>query len=677
MKTAVITGCTGQDGSILCHQLLGEGYLVVGAKRRTSSLNTQRIDDIYHHPNFRVEYFDLCDASSINRIIAKYKPDEYYNLAAQSHVRTSFDVPEDTINGIVMGVLYILEAIKNISPKTRLYQASSSEMIGDNPEVPKKGYTEDSKFMPASPYGIAKVAAHNLVQNYRKSYNLHASCGILFNHECFFSNTPVILKKNNEINIDYVSSLIANRKDISKDENILTKDYNNSNIEIWDGNNFIKLKQVSRKKIFCLEEKNRKRRIVITPSGFAETTPNHKLMCGNKKRKKISEEFNELDYLLEGTFPDFCGQKECNKKFAKFLGLMCGDGHISKSSLKFINNDAKLRKLLVDLISSIYCGLTFREGTYRSGFNGTSTQLRISGLSKHVLSGLRATLYDKRTKHKKVPQIILNSNFEIQKEFLVGYNLADGLKKDKTIYEFKSFKTNSALLAQGLLFLIKNTTKQTYNINPFIQNDKIYYQINFHSDCCENNSGKHFKKESNQIKKIIEINEKNQHVYDIETETGVVMAGIGNIIVGNSEYRGETFVTRKITMGVAKIKAGIQDNLELGNLEAYRDWGYARDYTIGMWLMLQQDDPDNYVLATGKAHSVEEFVRETFRVAGFAEDEWKKYVIIDPIYFRPQEVPYLLGDSSKARKILDWKPKTTFKELVKIMYNHDLKELHK
>src|SRR3990167_9425216 len=195
MKTAVITGCTGQDGSILCHQLLGEGYLVVGAKRRTSSLNTQRIDDIYHHPNFRVEYFDLCDASSINRIIAKYKPDEYYNLAAQSHVRTSFDVPEDTINGIVMGVLYILEAIKNISPKTRLYQASSSEMIGDNPEVPKKGYTEDSKFMPASPYGIAKVAAHNLVQNYRKSYNLHASCGILFNHESEFRGETFVTRK--------------------------------------------------------------------------------------------------------------------------------------------------------------------------------------------------------------------------------------------------------------------------------------------------------------------------------------------------------------------------------------------------------------------------------------------------------------------------------------------------
>ena len=146
-------------------------------------INSERIDDIYDHKHFHTEYFDLSDASSIQRIIAKYKPDEYYNLAAQSHVRVSFDVPEDTISGIINGTLYALEAIKNTSPETKFYQASSSEQYGDNPDIPEKGFNEESKFYPASPYAIAKVAAHQLVRNYRVSYNLHASCGILFNHE--------------------------------------------------------------------------------------------------------------------------------------------------------------------------------------------------------------------------------------------------------------------------------------------------------------------------------------------------------------------------------------------------------------------------------------------------------------------------------------------------------------
>ena len=175
-KTVVLTGVTGQDGGILAHKLLEQGYNVVGTKRRTSSFNTNRIDDIYDHPNFFIEYFDLCDASSINRIVSYYKPDYYINLAAQSFVKASFDCPEDTINGIVQGTLSALEAIKNISPKTKFYQASSSEQFGISLDIPIAGFNENSKFMPASPYAIGKVAAHHLVQNYRYSYGLHASC---------------------------------------------------------------------------------------------------------------------------------------------------------------------------------------------------------------------------------------------------------------------------------------------------------------------------------------------------------------------------------------------------------------------------------------------------------------------------------------------------------------------
>jgi len=180
LKTAIVTGVTGQDGSYLAELLLIKGYLVVGCKRRTSIICTERLDHIYNHPNFKLEYFDLNDVGNIYRLLTKYKPDEFYNLAAQSHVRVSFDIPEHTVDGVAMGTLRILESIRNVLPTCRFYQASSSEMFGDNPQNPQN---EETALMPASPYACAKVFGHNLVRNYRQAYGLHASSGILFNHE--------------------------------------------------------------------------------------------------------------------------------------------------------------------------------------------------------------------------------------------------------------------------------------------------------------------------------------------------------------------------------------------------------------------------------------------------------------------------------------------------------------
>ena len=139
-----------------------------------------------------------------------------------------------------------------------------------------------------------------------------------------------------------------------------------------------------------------------------------------------------------------------------------------------------------------------------------------------------------------------------------------------------------------------------------------------------------------------------------------------------SPRRGETFVTRKITRAVAHIKAGLQDKLYMGNLDAKRDWGYAKEYVEAMWLMLQQDKPEDFVIATGETHSVREFLEEAFKYAGM---DYKKYVKYDKRYLRPAEVDALIGDASKAKKRLGWKPKTTFKELVKIMVDADMAEL--
>ena len=176
----MITGITGQDGSYLAELLLEKGYRVVGLKRRTSIICTGRLDHIYNHKNFELRYFELNDTGCMYRLLSEYKPDEIYNLAAQSHVRVSFEVPESTTDTIVMGTLRLLEAVRHVVPEARFYQASSSEMFGDNPENPQN---ENTSLMPASPYSCAKVYAHNLIRNYRVGYGLHASSGILFNHE--------------------------------------------------------------------------------------------------------------------------------------------------------------------------------------------------------------------------------------------------------------------------------------------------------------------------------------------------------------------------------------------------------------------------------------------------------------------------------------------------------------
>jgi GDPmannose 4,6-dehydratase len=196
MKKALITGVTGQDGSYLSELLLEKGYEVTGLIRRSSSFNTERLEPIYqdpHTPSYRLRlvYGDLDDGSALARILHEVQPDEIYNLGAQSHVRVSFDVPEYTASIAGMGTLRLLEAIRAIGIKTRLYQASSSEMFGS--AAPPQD--EKTPFLPRSPYACAKVFAHHLCQNYREAYGMFISCGILFNHESPRRGIPFVTRK--------------------------------------------------------------------------------------------------------------------------------------------------------------------------------------------------------------------------------------------------------------------------------------------------------------------------------------------------------------------------------------------------------------------------------------------------------------------------------------------------
>jgi GDPmannose 4,6-dehydratase len=319
MKKALVTGVTGQDGSYLAELLLAKGYEVYGVVRRSSSFNTERIEGIYQDPHvsdyrLRLVYGDLDDGSSMANLVQTVRPDEVYNLGAQSHVRVSFDIPEYTVSTVSLGTLRLLEAVRELGSGCRFYQASSSEMFGAAPPP----QNEETAFFPRSPYACAKLFAHHLCQNYREAYNLFICNGILFNHE--------------------------------------------------------------------------------------------------------------------------------------------------------------------------------------------------------------------------------------------------------------------------------------------------------------------------------------------------------------SPRRGIPFVTRKITRAAARIKHGLENKLFLGNLEAKRDWGFAGDYVEAMWLMLQQEQPDDYVIATGESHSVREVLDLAFGTLGL---DWKPYVQIDPRYFRPTEVDHLRGDASKARRKLGWEPKVKFQELIVMMVTAD------
>lgn len=198
-KTALITGVTGQDGAYLTKLLLDKGYEVHGVKRRSSSFNTGRIEDIYEDPHGEdprlfLHYGDLTDATNLIRLVQEVQPDEIYNLAAQSHVQVSFETPEYTANGDGLGVLRLLEAIRilKLEGKTRFYQASTSELYGLVQEVPQR---ESTPFYPRSPYAVAKLYAYWIVVNYREAYGMHASNGILFNHESPLRGETFVTRK--------------------------------------------------------------------------------------------------------------------------------------------------------------------------------------------------------------------------------------------------------------------------------------------------------------------------------------------------------------------------------------------------------------------------------------------------------------------------------------------------
>ncbi|HEY0517175.1 MAG TPA: GDP-mannose 4,6-dehydratase, partial [Solirubrobacteraceae bacterium] len=203
-----------------------------------------------------------------------------------------------------------------------------------------------------------------------------------------------------------------------------------------------------------------------------------------------------------------------------------------------------------------------------------------------------------------------------------------------------------------------------------------YYTLNLASRVRVGARGQHLRRNPAEVRQIVPAQVLDDAwTFDVETETGKFCAGVGRVVISNSPRRGLEFVTRKITWHAAAIKHGLQKELRLGNLDAERDWGYAEDYVEAMWLMLQRDDPQDYVIATGEAHSVRECCQIAFEEAGLGDFE--QYVTLDPTFVRPAEVDHLIGDASKAERDLGWKPETSFEQLIRLMTRADMELLAK
>jgi GDPmannose 4,6-dehydratase len=281
---------------------------------------------------------------------------------------------------------------------------------------------------------------------------------------------------------------------------------------------------------------------------------------------------------------------------------------------------------------------------------------------------LREQLYTKSS-FKQVPPIVLNSGRDAQQAFLTGYYAGDGLKKGNG----DSVKTNSAVLAQGLCLLYFNQG-QPASVYVEQRAGRAYYQLNLRSAALVGAKGQHLSKNPAEVRRIVPaVVPDDEWTFDLETESGVFCAGVGRLVISNSPRRGLEFVTRKITWHAAAIRHGLVGELRLGNLDAERDWGYARDYVEAMWLMLQRETPHDYVIATGATHSVRECCQIAFEEAGLGD--YAPHVVVDPAFVRPAEVDHLIGNSAKAASELGWRASTTFEELIRLMTRADLELL--
>jgi GDPmannose 4,6-dehydratase len=659
-RRALITGITGQDGSYLAELLLEKGYEVHGMVRRASTEKFDRVEQL--RDRITLHQGDLLDQRSLVDALRAARPTEIYNLAAMSFVAVSWIQPTLTAEFTGVGVTRMLEAMREVCPEARVYQASSSEMFGKVREVPQN---EITPFHPRSPYGVAKVYGHFITVNYRESYDLHATSGILFNHESIFSSTPFLIRDDGVIEVKTTEELVPLVRNGGSVQSFIP----NTALEVWGDSEWTRVSAITATRRRPTDPDHQPLSVQAR-AGVADVTAHHN-MLGESFQKLRARDLEAGDELaLCEQMPEPTGWAVASEEMAEFLGLMAADGYVAsnRTEICFANNDLGLRMRVAALWFSLFLGRA-RERTSVSGWNKDDHLARVdlSGASK-AGPWLREQLYTP-SGLKRVPPLILNSTQEVQQGFLRGYYAGDGLKR----CDGASIKTTSAVLAQGLCWMY-HLAGQPASVYAEQRAGATSYQLKVFSRARVGGKGQHRGKNPAEVRRVVPAAiPDDEWTFDIETESGVLCAGVGRLLISNSPRRGLEFVTRKISWHAAAIKHGLATELRLGNLDAERDWGYAKDYVEAMWLMLQRDVAEDYVIATGHAHSVRECCQIAFDEAGLGDFE--PYVVIDPAFVRPAEVDHLIGDPSKAARDLGWTPQTSFEELIRLMTRADLELL--
>lgn len=663
MPRALITGITGQDGQYLAEFLHDKGYEVFGLIIGQRNPKAESLQE--ELPFVQLIGGDLRDLPSLIAAVETSQPDEVYNLGAISFVALSFKQPELTAEVTGLGVLRMLEAIRVVGGMNdnpiRFYQASSSEMFGKVRESPQ---TETTAFYPRSPYGVAKVFGHDITVNYREAYGLFACSGMLFNHESVPAHTPVVVRRNDFVDVLPIGDVVPHRTSPHSGKRYSS---DGGGFEVWDGEGWTGC--TARTAYWHDGE----RVVVHGRGGVVEATAEHVVFTAEDEVP--AGRLEEGDRLRLSEQPPHTYSTTLTHDEAWLLGLLTAEGYVSPEGTGRITCSDESA-----LAEAAACWTRVAAGTSRktegppSAFSERRTPaLELTGNGAY-LRMLRGELYT-RESEKRIPVRVLNASPELQLTFLAAYNIGDGLWAGHGTDMFKSFRTSSPTLAAGLTWLARTTLGR--RVSVYLQKGKLgkgSYQVNLGSGDVPGRKGAHLRRPQDEVRRV-DREPYRGWMCDLATESGRFAAGVGLVMVHNSPRRGPEFVTRKITKAAARIKLGLQQEVALGNLDARRDWGFAGDYVEAMWLMLQQDEPDDYVIATGEKHSVREFLELAFEAAGIEDPD--RYVAIDERHMRPAEVDYLVGDASKAKRELGWEPKVSFPELVRRMVDHDLAEERK
>jgi GDPmannose 4,6-dehydratase len=662
---ALITGITGQDGSYLAEFLLEQGYEVFGLVRRSSTEKFERIQ----HIQDRITLLpgDLLDQNSLIDAVRTSRAGEVYNLASQSFVQTSWNQPVLTGEFTALGVTRMLEAVRLVNPEIRFYQASSSEMFGNVLEVPQR---ESTPFYPRSPYGVAKVYGHYITVNYRESYDLFACSGILFNHECVTAETPVILRRDGLLEILPIEEVVPHPAGPEQGPRCTTEVGPESSFEVWDAGGWAKVTCMTATWNGPEHARRKPVRRIATRGALLQATEDH-VVFTTRAGETVERPAGDIaagDTLALIALPEATNAIALSEEEAWLLGVLVAAGRRrAQGDLRVIHPDARF----LDRVAACWRALCAGQPTRiaRPNDGDKALEIRLAGEDAFARSLWESLATRGGT--RCVPTRVLNASREARLAFLRGLSEAEGRKLLPGSPAFEEYTTSSATLAAGLYWLIGATLGQSASIDAHEHKGQLSYQIRQDAPGDPGEKGQHSRQSLDRVVAVCPL-EYRGWLFDLATTTGTFHAGVGKGWIHNSPRRGLEFVTRKISHGVARIKLGLSKELRLGNLDARRDWGYAGDYVRAMWLMLQQRRPDDYVVATGRAHSVRELVELAFSHVGL---DWQEFVRIDPAFVRPAEVNLLLGDATKAREELGWQPTVSFEELVTMMVDADLRAL--